>query len=251
MDLTAEERLSDSPFVETIWHSHNEKSGDFTSIANTSWGIVIGKVQGQTVVTVRGPETRATPAFCPPDAEFYGIQFKLGTIMPDLPARRLMDRCDAILPEASSRSFWLKGSAWPLFDFDNAESFVDRLVRDELLVFDPIVGAALQGHSIHTSLRTVQRRFLQATGLTHGALSQIKRARYATKLLKQGVSILDTVDLAAYADQPHLTRSLKHYIGQTPAQIADEGRLERLSFLFKTEPLTLAYDSGVELTVKG
>jgi methylphosphotriester-DNA--protein-cysteine methyltransferase len=77
----------------------------------------------------------------------------------------------------------------------------------------------LLGHIKECSLRTVQRRFLRATGLTHGAASQIDRARYATTLLKQGASILDTVYEAGYADQPHLTRSLKHYIGQTPAQL--------------------------------
>ncbi len=33
------------------------------------------------------------------------------------------------------------------------------------------------------------------------------------------MSILDTVERAGYFDQPHLTRSLKRFIGQTPAQI--------------------------------
>jgi len=69
------------------------------------------------------------------------------------------------------------------------------------------------------SLRSVQRRFLRATGLTHGLVVQIERAQRAMKLLQQGVSILDTVDQAGYADQPHLTRALKRLVGQTPAQI--------------------------------
>jgi methylphosphotriester-DNA--protein-cysteine methyltransferase len=68
--------------------------------------------------------------------------------------------------------------------------------------------------------------------MTHSTIRQIERARHATYLLKQGVSILDTVHEAGYFDQPHLTRSLKFFIGQTPAQIirADE----QLSFLYKT-----------------
>ncbi len=45
------------------------------------------------------------------------------------------------------------------------------------------------------------------------------RARHARTLLQQGISILDTVEQAGYADQPHLTRSLKRFMGQTPAQI--------------------------------
>ena len=50
-------------------------------------------------------------------------------------------------------------------------------------------------------------------------IRQMKRAQHAQALLQQGVSILDTVDEAGYFDQPHLTRSLKQFIGYTPAQI--------------------------------
>ena len=45
-----------------------------------------------------------------------------------------MDRRDANLPEATSTSFWLSGSAWQFPTYENAETFVDRLVRDGLLV---------------------------------------------------------------------------------------------------------------------
>jgi methylphosphotriester-DNA--protein-cysteine methyltransferase len=82
------------------------------------------------------------------------------------------------------------------------------------------------------SLRSAQRHFLRATGLTHSTVRQIERARHATNLLKQGVSILDTVYEAGYFDQAHLTRSLKYRIGQTPAEIV-RGK-QQLSFLYKT-----------------
>ena len=94
-----------------------------------------------------------------------------------------------------------------------------------------------QGRPVPISIRTVQRRVLQATGLTHTAVRQIARARYATILLKGGTSILDTVEQAGYFDQAHLTRSLKRLIGQTPTQIANKDRSELLSFLYKTAPL--------------
>lgn len=76
---------------------------------------------------------------------------------------------------------------------------------------------------------------MRTTGLTHGAARRIERARYATTLLQQGVPILDAVHEAGYFDQPHLTRSLKRFIGQTPAQIM--GKAAQLSFLYKTAPL--------------
>jgi AraC-like DNA-binding protein len=62
----------------------------------------------------------------------------------------------------------------------------------------------------------------------------IERARYATNLLRAGMSIADVVDLAGYFDQPHLTRSLKYLIGQTPVEIARGTR--QLSLLYKTAP---------------
>jgi Transcriptional regulator containing an amidase domain and an AraC-type DNA-binding HTH domain len=97
------------------------------------------------------------------------------------------------------------------------------------------VESALRGEPLELSTRSVQRRFLQATGLTQGSIRQIERARHATMLLQGGVSILDTVEQAGYSDQAHLTRSLKYLIGKTPAQIINKSEPEQLSLLFKTE----------------
>ena len=84
------------------------------------------------------------------------------------------------------------------------------------------------------TLRQLQRRFLRATGLTHGTISQIEHVRLAVSLLQQGVSILDTVELAGFADQPHLTRLLKRLISQTPARLTPEANPMPLSFLPRT-----------------
>jgi AraC-like DNA-binding protein len=231
MIFELDERPSDSPFVERIWQAHSERGGPFSSIAMSHWEMVVTRHQGKTTLTVRGPETKATPLHCPAEGEWLGIRFKLGTLMPHLPASNLVDR-DVNLPNAASQSFWLHGSAWQFPNFENADTFVDWLVRDGLLVRTPVVEAALQGQLKDRSLRTIRRHFLRTAGLTHGTIRQIERARYATILLQQGVSILDTVFEAGYYDQPHLTRSLKYFIGQTPTQIID--RSEQLSFLYKT-----------------
>ncbi|HVU14926.1 MAG TPA: AraC family transcriptional regulator [Phototrophicaceae bacterium] len=213
-------RLSDSPFVESIWYTQSERAGNFTSVAATHWEMVITRMMGRTTMTVRGPETVATPAPIPPDAEFLGITFKLGTFMPIFPASGLVD-APINLPGANSRAFWLNGSAWEFPTFENADTFVARLTRAGLLAREPLVDAALRGQIKvkELSLRTVQRRFAQATGLSHSTVVQIERALRASGLLARGVPILDTVEQAGYADQPHLTRALRRYVGQTPGQI--------------------------------
>jgi AraC-like DNA-binding protein len=237
MIIFDEDRPSDSPFVERIWRCHSEGAGPFLSIAQSRCELVVTRFQGKITLTVRGPETRATSlGDCPTDGEWLGIRLKLGAFLPLMRTRTLVDT-GVTLPEATGKSFWFGGSAWQFPDYDNADTFVDRLVREGLLLREPIVDAALQGKLNDLSLSSIQRRFLRATGITQGAVRQIERARYAMLLLQQRVSIMDATLEAGYFDQPHLTRSLKHYIGQTPAQILHKSRPEQMPFLYKTTPL--------------
>ena len=235
MFLNFEDRLSDSSFIERVWRSRTERGGPFVSIAAANFEMAVTRHGGKTFLTLRGPETRATTIDCPSDGEWLGIRFTLGTFIPKLPPGQLLDRNDLTLPDASSRSFWLDGSAWAYPDFESAETFVAMLVRKGILAHDPAVETVMRREQPTQSLRTAQRHFLRATGLTHGTVQQIERARYATNLLRHGTSILDTVHEAGYFDQAHLTRSLKHLIGQTPVAIG-RGQTQ-LSFLYKTAPL--------------
>ena len=218
MSIIYEERLSDSPYVETITHGRTASDGSTIRPAECRWHMVFVRENGLVHPLVVGPWTTAGVVSWGEGAEILWIKFRLGTFMPHLPARDFLD-VETILPGAASQSFWLKGSAWQFPDYDNVETFIDRLVRDEVLIRDPVVNAVLQGHPQEMSSRTVRHRLLRTTGLTQSHIYQVERAQRAAALLRQGVSILDTVYEAGYFDQPHLTRSLKQWIGHTPAQI--------------------------------
>ena len=232
--IAFEQRLSDSPLVERVWRSRSERAGTFQSIATAHWEMVVSRHGGRAFFTVRGPETRATSAELPADGEWLAIRFRLGTFMPLLPPGALRDRNDVTLPDAASRAFWLNGSAWEHPGFENAETFVHRLARAGIIAFEPAVESVLRGASPELRLRTAQRRFLRATGVTQGAARQIERARQATLLLRNGASILDAAFEAGYYDQAHFTRSLRRFVGLTPSAVARGER--QLSFLYKTEP---------------
>ncbi|OAI40403.1 AraC family transcriptional regulator [Planctomycetaceae bacterium SCGC AG-212-D15] len=235
MLIVFDDRPSDSPFVERIWRSHSERAGTFHSIAACHWEMVVTRHEGKTFLTIRGPETRATTADCPAYGEWFAIRFRLGTFMPLLRPDCICDRKSVTLPSPSPRSFLLNGSAWEYPTFENAETFVNRLVRAGLVSVDPSVLDVLDSQPPERSLRTAQRHVLQATGLTHGTIRQIERARHATNLLREGACILDAVHQAGYYDQAHLTRSLKRFVGQTPAQILRAE--QQLSFLYKTQSM--------------
>jgi Helix-turn-helix domain len=218
----------------------------FLSIAANHFEMAVTRHRGKTFITMRGPETKATSADCPADGEWIGIRFKLGAFMPLLIPGTLRDRQDVTLPDASSRSFWLNGSAWEYPGFENADTFVNRLVHKGLVIRDPAVDAVLRGQRLEQSLRSGQRHFLRATGLTHSTVRQIDRTRYATNLLRDGVPILDVVHAAGYYDQAHLTRALKCRIGQTPGEIIRANEQLSVSIQNSTPLAPLRCRSGDE-----
>jgi hypothetical protein len=228
-----EDRLSDSPLVERVWTAESVRTGQFLSVAAETSEIVVTRLRGQTFITIRGPETKVTTADCPAQGDWVGIRFKAGAFFPAFLPEAVRDRRDANLPGAMKRSFWLGGSAWEYPTFENADTFVARLVKKGVLVRDRAVDAIVRGEPQALSLRSAQRHFARATGLTHATYRKIRRARFATNLLLEGVPVLDVVHLAGYCDQPHLTHSLKVLIGQTPAEIV-RGK-KQLSYLYKTE----------------
>src|ERR1044071_6930957 len=159
MFFTLEERPSDLSFVEAVWRNRSERSESFISTAGTHWEMVWMRHKGQTTLTVRGPETKATPADFPAEAEWLGITVKLGTFMPDFLPGGLLDRQDVNLPAGTGKSFWLSGATWEFPTYENADTFVDYLVRAELLVCDPLVEAAMRAAPLDLSPRALQYRF--------------------------------------------------------------------------------------------
>jgi len=227
-----EDRPSDHPFVEKVWRCRSERADSFLSVAANNFEMALTRLRGKTFFTLRGPETAATAMDCPGEGEWIAIRFKIGTHMPRFLPGSLRDHQDVTLPAATGHSFWLNGSALEYPNFENAETFVKRLAKSGVLSRDPIVEDTLLRRPGELSLRSAQRHFLRSAGVTYATFRQIERARYATNLLRDGVSILDVVSCLGYFDQAHLTRSLRRFIGQTPAQIT-RGQ-KQLSFLYKT-----------------
>ena len=215
-------RPSDIPFVQAVYQARSVGGGSFMSAAASNWEMVITKQEGKITLSIRGPETKASPSPIPEDAEFLGIIFKHGMFMPDLPGSKLVDE-EIHLSGSARNSFQLFGEAWEFPNLENVDTFVNRLLRKELLAHDQVVDDVLRGKTQDLSLRSIQRRFVHVTGLTYKGIQQIERARQAVTLLQSGVPILDATYQTGYFDQAHLTRSLKLLYGQTPGEIVKSG----------------------------
>jgi len=212
-------RGSDSAFVERITHvSYGGKADDVTT-PDGCWDIVVMRHRGRVAILRTGVITSPVRLGYEPGDEYISISFKPGVFMPRVPGVEMVDKAH-VLPTPSTRSFWLEGSAMEIPTFENAEGLVDRLVRGGIIVRDDIVDGLVMGRPKAATPRSVQRHFLRALGVTSKGLEQIHRACRAVDLLQQGRAPADVAVDVGYADQPHMSRSLKRLMGRTPGEIA-------------------------------
>ena len=204
-------------YVHRVWRTKSVPQDAFISVAVPHWQIVFVRAgNGQRQVFLRGPETLATQSPIPQDCEFLGVEFNLGSHLPE--ASVAADGAFELEVNAQG-SFDLAGRNWEWPEFHNVDSFIAALARSGALMRDPLVEDLLKRRPIDLTERTLQRRFLRATGLTYGTVRQIQRVESAVELLTQGVTILDTVEQLGFSDQAHLTRAMRRFRGRTPASI--------------------------------
>ena len=191
-------------------------------------------MQGYLFASLRGPETRATTAPVPPNAEFFGIRLTLGTFLRPHPAASIVD-VNVCLPVTGSGRVVIGGRDWEAPTYENVEQFVRRLRDEGLLVRPrPKVKEHVAGHLRESpSKRTLQRQYRAFTGLSQIAVTQIDRANAAATMLRDGLGWPTVVEALGYFDQAHLAHAMRRYVGHSTRglQAADGATM---SFLYKT-----------------
>jgi hypothetical protein len=215
---TRASRGSDHALVQRISHVAYGDDTQDQSLPDGCWDLVFMKRQGRLQVLQTGLITRPVALGYEAGDEYLSISFRPGVFMPGVPAGGMLDQ-GVLRPLANPRSFVLGTQAFEVPDFENADDLVARLAAAGLLVADPVVGRVLQGDDAGTGLRSVQRRFVNATGLTAKQLSQIHRAQAALQQLMHGDAPADVAAACGYADQAHLGNSLKRIMGRTPGEV--------------------------------
>jgi Helix-turn-helix domain len=219
--INRQERGADSPLVERITQVRYDRTVDDWTTPDGCWDIVIRRVRGRVEVLQTGLITRPIPLDYEGGDEYVCISFKPGVFMPTAPGSTMLNR-GMLRPTINPRAFWLDGETLEIPTFDNAEGMVERLVRGGFIVRDAIVDAILGGDTPRVSSRSVQRRFHYSVGITRKHLELIHRAQKAVELLRQGRRISDTAFDLGFADQAHLTRALKGFMGKTPSSFSPD-----------------------------
>lgn len=226
MSFAYEERTSYSPLVSAAWRSSDSADGTYLAAADGSWDMIFTQRDQKTTVLLSGPSSKATPVRYQAGNRNIGIRFCPGVIVEGLPAAIMRDKTIPVNP--SGQRFWLGHKSWEMPSFESIDDFVQKLSVHGVIKHDPIVNSVLEGGSPDLTQRSIQRRFLHATGLAPSYHRQIERANKAVALLQSGKSIMQVVHELGYADQAHMTRIVKQVSGCTPGQVVKKAEACRL-----------------------
>ncbi|MFE6967390.1 helix-turn-helix domain-containing protein [Agromyces sp. NPDC057679] len=218
MERIYEEHHPDSPVLECVWQARATRDERYLVPAVEYWDLWFAREpDGEVLAGLAGPTLGHRWIRSKIGEHSWGIQLKPHAILPGVSKQLLLGGERQLVVEAGH--VVLAQHAVPFPEFEDLEAFTDRLLELDVLRSDDDVRRMLSGDDAGYSERHRQRRVRAATGLTRKQIEQLSRAREAFALLLQGVSPVECAARCGFADQAHLTRSLRAFHGRTPAQV--------------------------------
>lgn len=206
-----------SPLMRCAWEAVAETNGVWVQPATEFWGLGFASTAAGTSAELMGP--LAAPMELPVSAgdRFWGVElhahvFLAGIAKADIAAFQTLPVSDDTVT-LGNQTFSVRGPA-------DLGQLVTVLATAGALTADADVASALGVRpAASMPARTLRRRVLAVAGMSRQRVASVRRARAAYALLGAGMPIPEVVDRLGYADQPHLTRSLRRLAGRTPREI--------------------------------
>lgn len=225
MSQIHQSRYSSHPYIDRIWKTQNVADGTYLATPDGSWDIIVlHQADGTRGVMLTGQATE--PANVPYQAGTGSVvvSFAAGAYLPAYPGKKLLNVVE-MLPCPDDDHFVLAGQTFEIPTFETAEQLVTAMIDRGVLKMDAIVAAILHGDAKALSDRAKQRHFSDVTGLTRKSLEQIRRAQDAVRQLQDGKRPIDVAMEAGFADQAHLSKSLKKIMHRKPSDIDEIHKL--------------------------
>jgi AraC-like DNA-binding protein len=212
-----EEQHPDSPVLACVWQARATRDERYLVPAVEYWDLWFAREPGGLLVAgLSGPTLGHRWVRSAIGEHSWGVQLKAHVVLPGVSKQLLLGGEQRLVVEDGHVT--LARHVVPFPEFEELETFTDRLLELDVLRCDDDVRRMLTGDDGGYSERHRQRRVRAATGLTRKQIEQLSRAREALALLLQGVPPVECAARCGFADQAHLTRSLAAFHGQTPAR---------------------------------
>lgn len=214
--LSWRERTSELEFIASVWTGTASEITPRTVLADPCSSIIFVKSDESAEVIIRGPETKPRVDIFLPGYTWIGIRLQPGVHLQNLPVSQLTDSF-RLVPADSNGRFRFEGTLLQFPDFNNVERLITRMCDLGYLSGNVLHSQELprQGMSSKSYSRFVKRN----TGLSPYKLRQLQRMAEALRLLRQGMSAATVASELGFADQAHLTRAAKQFLGHTPKEL--------------------------------
>ncbi len=213
-----EEYRPDSPVLECVWQARATEDERYHVPAVELWDLWFTRESdGSLLAGLAGPTLGHRWIRSTVGQHSWGVQLRAHVVVPGVSKQLLLGGEQRLMVQEGHVA--ITGHVVPFPEFDDLEAFTDRLLELDVLRCDDEVRLMLSDTGAGYSERHSQRRVRAATGLTRKQIKQLSRAREAFALLLQGVPPAECAERCGFADQAHLTRSLKVFHGQTPARV--------------------------------
>jgi len=215
-NLYWKERSSELEAIDSVWTGIASEVTPRTVLADPCSSIIFIKSSDSAEVILRGPETKPRGDILLPGYTWIGIRLRPGIQIKGFPVQQSTDkfRC---LPADINGHFELEGTRLQFPDFENVEPLIKQMYD-----LGYLSGKALniqeppkQGVSTKSHSRYIKR----STGLSPYKLHQLQRMAEALRLLRQGIPAAKVASQLGFADQAHLTRTAKRFLGHTPTEL--------------------------------
>jgi hypothetical protein len=218
MESMYEERHPDSMVVECIWQGQATKDERYLVPAVEYWDLWFAREPGGEVLAgLSGPTLGHRWIRSKIGEHSWGVQLKAHVVVPGVSKQLLLGGEQRLVVEAGQVT--IARHTLPIPEFEDLVAFTDLLLELDVLRCDDDVRRMLSGDDAGYSERHRQRRVRAATGLTRKQIDQLSRAREAFGLLLRGIPPIECAARCGFADQAHLTRSLRAFYGETPARV--------------------------------
>jgi methylphosphotriester-DNA--protein-cysteine methyltransferase len=121
------------------------------------------------------------------------------------------------LPADSNGQFEFEGTMLQFPDFNNVEQLIEQMYDLGYLSGKVLHSQELPQQSM--SSKSYSRFVKRSTGLSPYKLHQLQRMAEALRLLRQGMPAATVASQLGFADQAHLTRAAKQFLGHTPKEL--------------------------------
>src|ERR1041384_1539006 len=130
-------RQADSPFVQAVtsWVIDDEERS--IAAPDGYWDLVVLNQAGKVNILLTGQTTQAVPLPFTPGDEILTISFKASVFLASIPAMDMLDR--GMLLPSMQHTFQLASDVFEIPTFDNAEAFIQSLVKKGQIHQDGVV----------------------------------------------------------------------------------------------------------------